>query len=251
MKTIVVGDVHGCLDELVSLVQKTGYRQGIDRLILAGDLVDRGPDSPGVVRYAMSIGAEAVMGNHDHKLLRRAKHMEKAAANPSYQIPMQPDKDQQATIAMLGEKERAWLESLPNYIMLEEYNTVVAHAGMVPEVPLEKQNERVYQMIRFVKNGTTKMQAMLMPGFIQPPDTYFWAEKWNGPFDIVFGHHVVGNTPQIWENNGHKAIGIDTGCVFYGMLTAMVFNTDGTREFVQVGHKPSFYPAELYYKETL
>src|SRR5262245_38667641 len=67
--TIVVGDVHGCLDELRRLLAAAGYRAG-ERLVLGGDLVAKGPDSPGVVQLVREEGAAAVLGNHDDHVLR-------------------------------------------------------------------------------------------------------------------------------------------------------------------------------------
>ena len=69
MRTIIIGDVHGCLDELLTLVSRCGYGAG-DRLILVGDLVAKGPDSIGVVSWARESRVEAVLGNHEEHVLR-------------------------------------------------------------------------------------------------------------------------------------------------------------------------------------
>ena len=72
-RTLVVGDVHGCLDELRDLLDAVHYSSA-DRLVFVGDLVDRGPDSVGVVRLAQDLGAVAVLGNHERKHLRYEQH---------------------------------------------------------------------------------------------------------------------------------------------------------------------------------
>jgi diadenosine tetraphosphatase ApaH/serine/threonine PP2A family protein phosphatase len=235
MKTIVIGDVHGCLAELRTLVEEVGYRKDIDRCIVAGDIVDRGPDSAGCVKYLMEIGAQAVMGNHDSKLLRRWTHIEKAISNPRYVNPMKSSVDQERTISQLGEVERSWLRALPYHIWLPEYNTVVCHAGMVPDVPLENQKAETLMMVRFIDKDSSKMVGMIMPGYKQPENSYYWAERWNGDYDVIFGHNVVSlDDIQIWQNAGGRAIGIDTGCVYGGRLTALVLSEDGSHQGVQV-----------------
>lgn len=237
MRTIVVGDVHGCLSELQTMVAKVDYQRGKDRLILAGDLVDRGIDSAGVVRYAMEIGAEAVCGNHDNKLLRRSKHLARQRNNPAYVNPMRASEDQEATLERLGEAELAWLNSLPYHIMLDEFNAVVCHAGIVPGVPLMRQRDEAFMMVRYVDRDNGKMRHMIMPGYLQPPNTDYWADKFEGGFDVIFGHNVVGlQEPKVWVNsNGGRCYGIDTGCVFGGRMTALVMHERGKPyEFVQV-----------------
>jgi bis(5'-nucleosyl)-tetraphosphatase (symmetrical) len=86
---IVVGDVHGCLAELQALVRKVGYRgPEHDSLILAGDLLDRGPQPVETVEYCMQIGALPVMGNHEEKALRWLGHEARAAREPTFHNPM-------------------------------------------------------------------------------------------------------------------------------------------------------------------
>ena len=247
MRTIVIGDTHGCLSELKSLVAKLGYVRGVDRLILAGDMVDRGPDSAGVIRYAMEMGFEAVCGNHDNKLLRRAKHLARQRSNPEYVNPMKPCEDQENTLAGLGEAELAWLGSLPYHIKLDQFNAVIAHAGVVPGVPLVRQRDEAFMMVRYVDKDNGKMKHMVMPGYLKPENADYWADKFDSGFDVIFGHNVVGlENVKIWENaNGGRCFGIDTGCVFGGRLSALVMQERGKPyEVVQVD-------AEKAYNETL
>lgn len=76
-RVFIIGDVHGCADELKQLVQKIGYNQDEDQIILAGDLVYRGPDNVGVLRYAKQVGAMCVRGNHDDIVIRLKTYMNK------------------------------------------------------------------------------------------------------------------------------------------------------------------------------
>lgn len=242
MRTVVVGDVHGCLDELRELVALVGYEQGVDRLIVAGDIVDRGPASPGCVRYLMEIGAEAVMGNHDNKLLRRWNHLDRANTNPQYVNPMHRSPDQEATIADLGTAERLWLTALPYKIELPEFNAVVVHAGILPGVPMVRQTKETMMMVRYLDNQTHKMLSMSFPGFVQPTNSYYWADQYHGSLDVIFGHNVVGlGEMRVWTNeNGGRCFGIDTGCVFGGRMTALVLNLDGNHQQVQVNARRSY-----------
>ncbi|NBP56422.1 serine/threonine protein phosphatase [bacterium] len=237
-RTIIVGDIHGCLDEFRTLVDRVGYRQGEDRLICAGDLVDRGPDSAGVVRYAMNIGAEAIRGNHDAKLLRRRGHMMRSAINPQYRNPMHPDPDQEHTISQLSDMEVAWLSGLSYYIELPEFNTVVVHAGFLPGRSLIKQSPETMTMVRYVHPVEYRMMPLIVPGFRKPEGSVFWAEIWDGTQDVIFGHTVVGREwIKHWNApSGARCYGIDTGCVFGGRLSAMILdmNMPHGREVVQI-----------------
>lgn len=247
MRTIVIGDTHGCLAELKELVAKLGYVRGADKCILAGDMVDRGPDSAGVVRYAMEMGFEAVCGNHDNKLLRRAKHIARQRSNPAYVNPMKPSEDQENTLAHLGEAELAWLGSLPYHIKLDQFNAVIAHAGVVPGVPLVRQRDEAFMMVRYVDKDNGKMKHMVMPGYLKPENVDYWADKFDGGFDVIFGHNVVGlENVKVWENaNGGRCFGIDTGCVFGGRLSALIMQERGVPyDVVQVN-------AHMIYNQSL
>lgn len=237
-RTIIVGDVHGCLAEFTMLVNRVGYRPGVDRLIVAGDLVDRGVDSAGVISYAMSIGAEAVQGNHDAKLLRRLEHVQKSVTNPKYRNPMYPDPDQEYTISRLTDVQVGWLRSLPYHIVLPEYNVIVVHAGFVPGVALGQQIKEIQTMVRYISLDSHKMLPLVLPGFRQPANSIFWANVWDQSSDVIFGHTVVGlENIKTWDGtNGGRCYGIDTGCVFGGRLSAIVLdpNKPWDRSVVQV-----------------
>lgn len=223
-RTIIVGDVHGCLTELHDLLAKVSFNREHDRLIVAGDLVDRGPDSVGVVRFVRENG-ECVLGNHEAKLMRRWRHHQRKLREPKYKIPMRPSEDQEATLAALSMDDARWLSGLPSTITLEEQNIVIVHAGVIPSQPIERQPEEVHTMVRFISEKNHRMQPLIMPGFRQPNGSVFWAEVYDGEKDIIFGHNVVGlEQPRTWAGNESRGWchGIDTGCVFGGHLTAVI-----------------------------
>lgn len=236
-RTIVIGDVHGCLDEFKTLLDKCKYSSD-DRLIVAGDLVDRGPDSPGVVRLAIALGAECVAGNHEDKLVRRYKHILRRKMDPKYKIPMKENPEQEQIINDLTPGELHWLKFLPTYIRLPDFNAVVIHAGMAPGVALEHQARESLTMMRFIDKETHKMLPLVMPGFKQPENSLYWTELYDMSEDVIFGHNVVSlKEPKIWENAvGARCIGIDTGACFGGMLTACILDPENPfeRTFVQV-----------------
>ncbi len=244
-RTIIVGDPHGVIDEFRELIKLADYRFGVDRLIICGDIIDRGPDSPGMVKIAMELGAESVQGNHEAKLLRRWNHMECRISNPTYKIPMRKHEDQERTIAALSKYEKDWLSVLPYYIYLSHFDIIVVHAGLLPSTPLENQPQEILTMIRYVHKDTRKMLRLVMPGFKQPPDSIFWAELWDGSSDVVFGHTVVSlENIQVWNGiNKGCAYGIDTGAVFGGRLTAMILDPEKPKErsIVQVKAKKEYF----------
>ncbi|UPK99657.1 hypothetical protein LCI18_010592 [Fusarium solani-melongenae] len=178
---IIVGDVHGHLSELKKLLEKVKFDRGNgDHLIFVGDLVNKGPDSAGVVQLAMDLGASAVRGNNEdrvlaaHAALKRdptlkietekpveeATSGEKTASHAKEEISTQPhdpqslkrysaDKDF-ATLALLTEEQISWLSSLPLILRIplkgggtppwDAGTLVIAHAGLVPHLPLEEQD---------------------------------------------------------------------------------------------------------------
>jgi len=237
-KCIVIGDPHGTREELEMLLAKVNYVPGVDRCIIVGDLIDRGNDSPGVVRLVMANGIESVMGNHDAKLVRRWRHVLKHRANSSYKIPMHHSDDQMKTINELTDREMGWIADLSFYIELPEFKAVVIHAGLMPGVPLHRQTKEMLSMLRYMHKDTHRMLPLQYPDFSAPADSVFWTEVYDGEPDVIFGHEVVSlGEIKTWQREGFgKCFGIDTGCAFGGMLSAVVMDTEKPleREIVQV-----------------
>lgn len=193
-RTLVVGDVHGCLDELVELLDIAGWKPG-DRLVLAGDLVAKGPDSRGVVALARERGALAVLGNHD-------AHVLKARSGATL-------KGAHATVAsQLTEPDWEYLERLPLWLDFAELNTLVVHAGLLPNVPLDEQPRHLLLNLRSL-DADGRGSTLVSGG---TP----WAERWPGPRFVVFGHDALRKLQR------HPyALGLDTGCVYGGALSAV------------------------------
>jgi hypothetical protein len=196
---IVIGDVHGCLEELEALLARCGAGAG-EAVVLVGDLVAKGPDSQGVVQLARERGLRAVLGNHDDKVLR-VRGSGTAGAGPK------PEHERVA--ASLTAADWSWLEALPLSIRLAETTTVVLHAGAVPGIAIEEQKrEHLLNLRSITPQGKPSKRI---------EDGVPWASLWRGPEEIIFGHDAVRGLQR------HPlATGLDTGCVYGGSLTALV-----------------------------
>ena len=128
MRTIFIGDIHGCATELEEILTAVGYEQSQDRLLLTGDAFARGPDPLGVWQLMRDTNAELVLGNHDAGLL---EHLETWAAGRK---PKLKNPDQRYTCAQLApahDQILTWLRQVPLYI--EEDAFLLVHAGIHPE----------------------------------------------------------------------------------------------------------------------
>ncbi len=201
-RTIVVGDVHGCAEELRLLLRKCGHAKG-DRVVLAGDLVAKGPDSQGVVQLARESGMLAVLGNHDAFALAHKHETDKDRAQ-----------GRRSYLRSLGPEDWAYLEGMPHYLRLGEVEAggpevLVVHAGLVPGVALEDQREEHLRSLRSIADSGEPTSRLLVH--------YPWAAKWRGPAWVVFGHDAVRGLQQY-----PLATGLDTGCVYGRQLSALV-----------------------------
>lgn len=217
-RTLIIGDVHGCLDELSALLVKCDAR-GDDDVVLVGDLVAKGPDSQGVVQLVRERGFRAVLGNHDaHVLKIRAGTLEKI-----------PKKTHADAARSLKEADWALLEALPLYLRLDPaLRTLVAHGGLVPGVPLDQQERSTVINLRSItpEGKPSKKIDAGVP----------WASVWPGPEHVVFGHDAMRGLQQY-----EHATGLDSGCVYGRELTALILPE---RRFVTVPAKRMYADPE-------
>jgi hypothetical protein len=198
-RTIIIGDLHGCYNEAMVLFERLAVSQS-DRVIFAGDLVDRGPKPRECVELAMQF--ESVLGNHEERHLQQ-RH------RPDDRL----SEDHLRTRRALGDEHFAYFASLPLWLRLPEYNAAVVHAGCFPGVPLESQSPHHLLHLQHINPPSPKS---FWPS--KAPVTHrFWANFWQGPERIIFGHSVL-SAPLVspW------AVGVDTGAVFGHGLTALV-----------------------------
>lgn len=226
-RIIFIGDVHGHFDELTALLEKIGYNSTNDRLILLGDLVDRGPKSKEVVTWARTNNVECVRGNHDQRYLDIRKKIKWHEENPGQTKPsILKNKEKMNLFHTLSEEDLNWIASLPIFIRIPEIRTIAVHAGIEPGVEPEKCDINTMMHIRFLFEKGKPAFLDRERGFITPEHSYFWADKYNLDWNVVYGHHVW-NMTSIKQHEGyygHICYGIDTGVCFGGRLTAMIVN---------------------------
>ncbi len=236
----IIGDIHGCCDELEALLQQLGYepevlpeadpvwgmasyRHPLGRTaIFLGDLVDRGPrilDSVRLVRNMVAAGtALAVPGNHDMKLLRKLNgkdvQLTHGLAQTVAELDAVPEPDRQAVFDQL----RDFLAGLVSHYLLDDGKLVVAHAGLRQEM----QGRGSARVREFALYGETSGET----DEFGLPVRYNWAAEYRGPATVVYGHTPVPE-PE-WLN---RTVNIDTGCVFGGALTALRYPE---KEFVSI-----------------
>ncbi|MEJ3746231.1 polynucleotide kinase-phosphatase [Actinomycetes bacterium KLBMP 9797] len=229
----VIGDVHGCRDELVALLTRLGWEVRPDgathpegrTAVFVGDLVDRGPDSPGVLRLVMGMVAAGtalcVAGNHEEKLLRKLRGRKVAVAHglaqTLEQLAAEPPEFSTAV--------QSFIDGLVSHYVLDGGRLVVAHAGLK-----EEYHGRASGRVRaFALYGDTTGET----DEYGLPVRYPWARDYRGLATVVYGH--TPTTVLEWVNN---TICLDTGCVFGGALTALRYPE---RELVQVPAAKEYY----------
>jgi hypothetical protein len=160
-RTIVIGDVHACLDELMELVQLVEYRPGKDRLVFVGDFVDRGPYPRETVQYVMDLmrrGAESAKGNHEQKVVEfRQKEARALAGGPANEM-RRPEEPTLSQWMSFSDEELAWMDSLPLWLDLGD-NWICVHAGFEPKPLSEQKSDRVTR-IRWVDEKTGEFVGM-------------------------------------------------------------------------------------------
>lgn len=232
-RTIVLGDIHGCIDEFDEMIKKLSYNKDSDRLILAGDLIDRGPDSVAVVARAREMDLECVMGNHDYKFMKWFRSS--GSRNDVY--------DKRAHYTQLSDQDIAYISRMSDYIELD--TAIVVHAGLKPGIPLSKQRKDDLFYLRYT-DANRKFISLKQINKVGKEElgAVFWTEF--GPFgkDVVFGHNVFSyEDPFIHRfDDGTACYGIDTGCCFGGRLTALIVET---KELVQVQAKQVYYKSDF------
>jgi protein phosphatase len=212
----IIGDIHGCFDELQQLLQKLGYTvSGTDvippegrRVVFLGDLVDRGPRSPDVLELVMKMvksgDAICVPGNHDVKLVKKLNgrnvKLTHGLADTMEQL--------KSRSAEFIEEARSFIDGLISHAVLDRGKLVVAHAGM-QESYQGRASGRVRSFALFGETDGESDEFGL-------PIRYDWAAEYRGDATVVYGHTPVPE--PVWIN---RTLNIDTGCVFGGKLTAL------------------------------
>ncbi|MFD6491516.1 polynucleotide kinase-phosphatase [Streptomyces sp. NPDC060188] len=225
----IVGDIHGCASELETLLGKLGYVDGVHpegrTAVFVGDLVDRGPDTPGVLRRVMSMvgsgDALCVPGNHENKFGRYLKGRKVQHTHGLAETIEQMDAQSDEFRASV----REFVDGLVSHYVLDGGRLVVCHAGL-PEKYHGRTSGRVRSHALYGDTtGETDEFGL--------PVRYPWAEDYRGRAAVVYGHTPVPTAT--WLNN---TICLDTGAVFGGKLTALRWPE---RELVDVPAEQVWY----------
>lgn len=215
-RLIAIGDIHGCHAEFAELLECLAPTKD-DRVILLGDLVNRGPDSSKVIDLARSLHAVSLLGNHELRLLNYRRTQDKEYLK----------ENDEATHARLRPDDWAYLEAMPLTHFVEELDTVFVHGGFVPGVPWRKQAAEVVTRVQVIdKDGRPRKRA-------DCPDCPPWADLWTGPPFVVYGH-----TPRAEIYKLKWSVCLDTACVMGGHLTAYLLPEN---RFVQVKARKEYY----------
>jgi diadenosine tetraphosphatase ApaH/serine/threonine PP2A family protein phosphatase len=196
-RTILIGDIHGCFDELMALLKKINFNKEQDRLILLGDIINKGPKSVEVIFFAKENNIECIKGNHEQGFLDALNGLrsltggfKKLATELGPRLNLVKD----------------WLESLPFYI--EEKDFIAVHAGLAPRVALKNQSPDILTRIRTWDGAGVSLNSEEDPA---------WFELYKNKKLVVFGHWA-----SMGLVNRENCIGLDTGCVWGGELSALV-----------------------------
>lgn len=212
-RIFIIGDIHGCYDELVELLEETNARDPKVCVIFVGDLMNKGPKSAQVVKLVREMGAYCVRGNHEEISLLE---WQKFNTDPSTM------REKFSWLHELSAEDINWVTEFPFSIRIPSRKIVVVHAGMVPGVEIEDQNpDHLLHMRDLVYDTETQRWK----GFKKPQlNSVPWGNEWRGPDHIYFGHDARRKF-QSYE----YATGLDTGCVYGGTLTG-IFPGEGTEE---------------------
>ncbi|KAG6586880.1 Phosphoesterase domain [Phytophthora cinnamomi] len=216
-RLLVIGDVHGCLDELQALLAACHFAPPRDRLVFVGDLVNKGPKSLDVVRFVRDSGSLCVRGNHDDAAL--------AAYYTWVDGGRVPGSAKYPYVEQFESEDVEFLEQLPFSLSLPNHgDAVVVHAGLVAGVELQDQKPFDLYKMRFVQREKADDESSAWKalekekfGSESGGEPEMWAKVWSGPRHVYFGHAAGAGLQQ-----ESFATGLDTGCCYGRMLTACI-----------------------------
>lgn len=217
---LVIGDIHGCYDELKILLDRANATGDDVLKLFVGDLVNKGPKNHEVLNLLReSKSMLSVRGNHDEVVLREYLNSRKS----DYQLS-----EKNLWIKDLSDENVKYLMELPYTIKLPSLNSIIVHAGIVPGVPLE-----IHDLANFVRMRNLVMTDYFWEeGIVASEDTSkgeSWAQLWGGPEHVYFGHDAKRMLQKHF-----RATGLDTGCVYGNWLTAVFINGPRKGQFVEV-----------------
>ena len=265
-RTIIIGDIHGCIAELKELVAIL-KPSSTDTLVFTGDLIDRGPDDSGVVKFLIETQSKChlrcVLGNHDEKFFRWLDYKEKASIIVN---PVKPPEDSnwERLHKELNQDELNWMRNQMEIIIhLPNVDTTIVHAGIPAHFTRHVPTDEVFNPITiknytWLRNTATPKQRDLYKQLLftrrvsssgypitlekQTDKDAVWADLYHGEYGrVVFGHAA---NPNIVDYR--YATAIDTGCVYGGYLTAIILIDRNTAPyFIQTKAHKSYVTSKL------
>ena len=198
-RTLIIGDVHGCLLELKSIIDQFSPTNN-DRMITVGDLINRGPNNRGTLKFARKNGILSVLGNHEKKLLNAWKAGDRGRLNSS----------SWRTLKEIDDKYWNWIDSWPHIYNIPSLKSLVVHGGFIPGKKWKKQTPSDVTYVQVIDHrGRATKQALNSHALP-------WADFWTGKKHVFYGH-----TPRPNPLLHARATGLDTGCVYGFYLTAV------------------------------
>ena len=215
-RLIAIGDVHGCHVEFEELINKLDLKS-TDRVILLGDLVNRGPNSSKVIALAREYARMSLLGNHELRLLNYRKTGD----------PTHLKRSDYETLKQLSSRDWAYLTGMPLTYYDRQHDLVLVHGGFLPGQPWRHQPARVVTRIQVIdKDGNPRKRS-------DAPNAPHWSELWSGPPFVVYGHTSRPEVSRLkWS------LGIDTACAMGGSLTACILPE---KKLVQVKAHETYY----------
>jgi len=217
---LIIGDVHGCYDEMVALVTNTA--QTTERplvVVLVGDFIRKGPESLRVLRHVrMTSDFYSVRGNHEQKVVTSLVTTKREHSDVTVTKSLSStDLD---WINTMTSEDLKFLTSLSYTISLPSLGVVVVHAGLIPGQPLSTQPADVMMTMRKMTYGDDMFHGSLIlrPCYHDNEEGRPWARHWYGPDHVYFGHDAAAGYQDY-----QFATGLDTGCVYGGFLTGVHF----------------------------
>jgi hypothetical protein len=227
-RLLIVGDVHGCNDELETLLTKASFDPQSDNLIFVGDLVNKGPSSIKVIDTFLKHKALGVRGNHDDAALSRYRKW-KASGKGKESVAI--DKPEHHWVPYLEPHHVSVLEELPFTLSIPSHGIMVVHAGLIPghkpshptDTSSGPRELWAYYKMRNLKpasdgESSANLEGEAVRGFYSLEKNKHggeaWASVWPGPEHVVFGHDAKRKL-QLES----YATGLDSGCLYGGQLT--------------------------------
>jgi bis(5'-nucleosyl)-tetraphosphatase (symmetrical) len=216
-RLVVYGDIHGCLESLITLREKI-QPSSLDIELCVGDFLTKGNKSVETLRYIMGNSIKTVVGNHEDRIIRFLKHRVHSTINP-----VTLDDDELNIVAQLNTQDINFLLSLPHFIKLDA--VTVLHAGLRNHIQLDAMSKRDKEEIIRLRYLDQDQRFVILGKETQ--NSVFWADVYDGKQGfVIYGHQVFSEI-----KTSEHAIGIDTGCYLGNKLSALVIDSINPKNY--------------------